>query len=175
MFQSSNVPMFQCSNIPMFQCSKTTLTTRYGVGASRDPCSEVYKGSHPFSEAESRALRLTYIPHTRDQRLIVITTRDYLQSLTNVQAAISVHSFGNVLIYPWGYKVTIEDDVGIMVRAVRSIRKSNNRNIVNFGWKCGLEWITADQWIFLRSRSTGVKFPLLPLPTRWARQFSAGF
>jgi len=58
----------------------------YGVGASRDPCSEVFQGSHPFSEAESRALR------------------DYLQSLRNVQAAISVHSFGNVLIYPWGYK-----------------------------------------------------------------------
>lgn len=32
---------------------------RYGVGASRDPCSEVFQGSHPFSEAESRALRLT--------------------------------------------------------------------------------------------------------------------
>ena len=31
---------------------------RYGVGASRDPCSEVFQGSHPFSEAESRALRL---------------------------------------------------------------------------------------------------------------------
>merc|ERR1712032_1700757 len=58
----------------------------YGVGASRDPCSEVFQGSHPFSEVESRALR------------------DYLQSLTNVKAAISVHSFGNVLIYPWGYK-----------------------------------------------------------------------
>jgi len=58
----------------------------YGVGASRDPCSEVFQGSHPFSEAESRALR------------------DYLQSLTQVKAAISVHSFGSVLIYPWGYK-----------------------------------------------------------------------
>ena len=32
---------------------------RYGVGASRDPCSEVFQGPHPFSEAESRALRLT--------------------------------------------------------------------------------------------------------------------
>ena len=31
---------------------------RYGVGASRDPCSEVFQGPHPFSERESRALRL---------------------------------------------------------------------------------------------------------------------
>jgi len=58
----------------------------YGVGASRDPCSEVYKGSRPFSEVESR------------------TIRDYLGSLSNVKAAVSVHSYGNVLIYPWGYK-----------------------------------------------------------------------
>jgi len=58
----------------------------YGIGASRDPCSEVFQGPHPFSELESRALR------------------DYLHSLRRVKAAISVHSFGNVLIYPWGYK-----------------------------------------------------------------------
>jgi len=59
----------------------------YGIGASTDPCSEVYQGSAPFSERESRALR------------------DYLHSLPNVTVAVSVHSFGNVLIYPWGYKV----------------------------------------------------------------------
>ena len=32
---------------------------RYGIGASRDPCSEVFQGPHPFSELESRALRWT--------------------------------------------------------------------------------------------------------------------
>ena len=49
------------------------------------------------------------IPVTRVSDLITITiTRDYLQKLTKVQAAISVHSFGNVLIYPWGYKVISE-------------------------------------------------------------------
>ena len=37
---------------------KNPSRDRYGVGASRDPCSEVFQGSHPFSEAESRALRL---------------------------------------------------------------------------------------------------------------------
>ena len=46
--------------------------------------------------------------------------------MRKVQAAISVHSFGNVLIYPWGYKVTIEDDGGIlMIMAVRNIKKCN--------------------------------------------------
>ena len=48
-------------------------------------------GSHPFSELES------------------ITLRNYLHQLTassTVTAAVSVHSFGSVIIYPWGYKVT---------------------------------------------------------------------
>ena len=47
-------------------------------------------GSHPFSELES------------------ITLRNYLHQLTassTVTAAVSVHSFGSVIIYPWGYKV----------------------------------------------------------------------
>ena len=48
--------------------------------------------------------------------------------MRNVKAAISVHSFGNVLIYPWGYKVTIEDDGGIlMMRPVRNIRKCSTK------------------------------------------------
>ena len=72
------------------------------------------------------------------QRLIVISTRDYLQSLRNVQAAISVHSFGNVLIYPWGYKVTIEDDGGMLVRAVRNIRKSNKKTLST--WDGNVDW-----------------------------------
>ena len=49
------------------------------------------EGSHPFSELES------------------ITLRNYLHQLTassTVTAAVSVHSFGSVIIYPWGYKVT---------------------------------------------------------------------
>ena len=42
---------------------------------------------------------------TKTITITITITRDYLQKLTKVQAAISVHSFGNVLIYPWGYKV----------------------------------------------------------------------
>jgi len=57
----------------------------YGVGASKNHCSEVYQGPSPFSEAESRAIK------------------NYVEQLQNIRVAVSVHSFGNVLIYPWGY------------------------------------------------------------------------
>eukprot|EP00088_Acartia_fossae_P024293 TRINITY_DN2525_c0_g1_i3.p1 TRINITY_DN2525_c0_g1~~TRINITY_DN2525_c0_g1_i3.p1 ORF type:complete len:431 (-),score=73.77 TRINITY_DN2525_c0_g1_i3:221-1513(-) len=57
----------------------------YGIGASKSKCSEVYQGPNPFSEAESKAMK------------------NYIAKLQNVKIAVSVHSFGNVLIYPWGY------------------------------------------------------------------------
>lgn len=57
----------------------------YGIGASTNHCSEVYQGPTPFSEAESKAIK------------------DYIDKLQNIRVAVSVHSFGNVLIYPWGY------------------------------------------------------------------------
>jgi len=58
----------------------------YGVGASKNPCDEVYKGPHPLSEPESQALN------------------SYIEQTKGIQAAVSVHSYGNVIIFPWGYK-----------------------------------------------------------------------
>ena len=60
----------------------------YGIGASKNPCSEVFQGAHPLSELEST------------------TISNYIKSTRNIKAAISIHSYGNVLIYPWGYKQT---------------------------------------------------------------------
>jgi len=58
----------------------------YGIGASRNPCSEVYQGPHPLSELEA----------------VIIS--NYISTTRGIKAAVSVHSYGNVLIYPWGYK-----------------------------------------------------------------------
>jgi len=60
----------------------------YGIGASKNPCSEVFQGPHPLSELES------------------VTIKNYITKTKNIKAAISIHSYGNVLIYPWGYKQT---------------------------------------------------------------------
>ena len=82
--------------------------------------------------------------------ITITITRDYLQKLTKVQAAISVHSFGNVLIYPWGYKVitvVVGDD---------SLRMDTS---VTLGLKT-------------RKSNTSVGFPLLPLPTTSVKRSS---
>lgn len=53
-------------------------------GSSGDPASEVYRGAGPFSEPETAAIRDLF------------TGRD-------VRAVVSFHSYGEFILYPWGY------------------------------------------------------------------------
>ncbi|XP_042856182.1 carboxypeptidase B-like [Penaeus japonicus] len=58
----------------------------YGVGASDFECSEVFKGAAAFSEPETKALR------------------DAMKKVKdNLKMVLSLHSYGQQLLYPWGY------------------------------------------------------------------------
>ena len=76
-------------NNPSSECKGVDLNRNfpkgYGIGASKNPCSEVFKGSNPLSEKESLAIS------------------NYITNTSNIKAAVSVHSYGNDIIYPWGY------------------------------------------------------------------------
>ncbi|KAG7173138.1 carboxypeptidase B-like [Homarus americanus] len=63
----------------------------FGVGASTDPCSEVYKGPSAFSEPETRALRDAM-----------------LKEKDNMVLVLALHSFGQNLLYPWGWSKTVQ-------------------------------------------------------------------
>ena len=54
------------------------------TGGSTDPASEVYKGSAPFSEPETKALRDLVMQY-------------------DFRYAVSFHSGADVILYPWGY------------------------------------------------------------------------
>jgi hypothetical protein len=71
-----------------------------GIGSSDEPCSEVFRGPHAFSEPENQALR------------------DYLRALFPPQRepdatspapdtasglVISLHSYSELVLYPWGW------------------------------------------------------------------------
>ncbi|KAJ8684202.1 hypothetical protein QAD02_019994, partial [Eretmocerus hayati] len=56
------------------------------VGASSDPCSEIYAGSAPFSEPETAALR-DFILARKGQ----------------IKAYVTLHSYGNYFLHPWGF------------------------------------------------------------------------
>ena len=60
------------------------------IGSSPDPNSEVYRGTAPFSEPETQAVRDLFLGH-------------------DFQALVSYHSFSQIIIYPWGYIVAPTD------------------------------------------------------------------
>ncbi|MBI5242832.1 MAG: zinc carboxypeptidase [Elusimicrobia bacterium] len=55
-----------------------------GEGASGDPDSDIYYGPSAFSEPESQAVR------------------DFVSARPNLTALISYHSYGSLVLYPWG-------------------------------------------------------------------------
>lgn len=79
-------------------CSGVDLNRNYGYhwggkGSSKNPCTETYGGSGGFSEPETAAIR------------------DFiLQSGTKFVASISYHSYGQYILYPWGYDRFITSD-----------------------------------------------------------------
>jgi carboxypeptidase T len=57
-------------------------------GSSPDPISEVYRGTAPFSEPETQLMR------------------DFVNS-RGLRIVLNYHTYGNLLIYPWGYNYSI--------------------------------------------------------------------
>jgi hypothetical protein len=58
-----------------------------GQGASPEPEAENYRGTAPFSEPEPAAMR------------------DFVEADPDVVALLDVHSYGQLVLYPWGYDV----------------------------------------------------------------------
>lgn len=55
-----------------------------GIGTSASSCSDVYKGSAPFSEPETRNVRWL------------------LDHFAEIEAMVDVHSYSELVLYPWG-------------------------------------------------------------------------
>ncbi|XP_018569082.1 carboxypeptidase B-like [Anoplophora glabripennis] len=79
-------------------CSGTDLNRNFGYrwggqGSSKNPCAETYGGSGAFSEPETAAI----------QRFITGTPAKW-------GAYISFHSYGQYILYPWGYNRVVPPD-----------------------------------------------------------------
>ncbi|XP_062276508.1 carboxypeptidase A1-like [Scomber scombrus] len=62
------------------------------AGASSNPCSEVYRGPSPNSESEIKSIV------------------DFVKSHGNIKAFLSIHSYSQMLLYPYGYTRTPAKD-----------------------------------------------------------------
>ena len=73
------------------KCAGVDLNRNFGYkwggkGSSNNQCSETYRGTRPFSEPESRAMR------------------DFILARRgNIRMYITFHSYGQMILYPWGY------------------------------------------------------------------------
>jgi len=77
-------------------------------GSSPSSSSDVYRGSAPFSEPETRAVR-------------------YLCNTHNFKMAMNNHTFGNLLIYPWGYLPNYyTPDSALFVKMSQNMTQNNN-------------------------------------------------
>ena len=79
-------------------CNGVDLNRNYGYkwggqGASRQPCAETFAGAGAFSEPETKAVQ------------------DFLtKSAANFKASLSFHSYGQYILYPWGYDRKVPPD-----------------------------------------------------------------
>ena len=77
------------------------------IGSSPNPNAATYRGSEAFSEPEIAAIR------------------DFV-SARRFRASLSYHSFGNLMIYPWGYASEITPDHHSFVALADSLVAYNN-------------------------------------------------
>uniref|UniRef100_A0A9J7Y937 Carboxypeptidase A1 n=1 Tax=Cyprinus carpio carpio TaxID=630221 RepID=A0A9J7Y937_CYPCA len=75
-----------------------------GAGSSGNPCSETYRGPRVNSESEVKAIV------------------DFVKSHGKLKAFVSIHSYSQMLLYPYGYKYTpAKDNAELNVLAKRTV------------------------------------------------------
>lgn len=83
------------------------------VGSSGDPNSTLYRGKHPLSEPES---------------LCLANVMKKYEGI--IKLYISVHSYGNVIMYPWSHTKKPTQDVYDLVSQQGNFRQSKTRKTV---------------------------------------------
>lgn len=80
------------------RCPGVDLNRNYGFhwgekGTSQRPCSEIYAGPKAFSEPETLA-QMRFFEKTKE----------------NFKAFLTFHSYGQYILYPWGYDTFVPPD-----------------------------------------------------------------
>lgn len=98
-------------------------------GSSPSPSNETYRGTAAFSEPESQAIR------------------DFCEG-TPIDVCISYHSYGNDILYPWGYIYDVTPDEDIFYTLADSM---HSYNTYIFGPAAATLYVTngdSDDWMY---------------------------
>ncbi|HCS47508.1 MAG TPA: hypothetical protein DIW61_04335 [Candidatus Aminicenantes bacterium] len=104
-------------------------------GSSPEPASEVYRGTAPFSEPETRAVRDLF-----GQR--------------EFQALVTYHSYSQVILYPWGYTPAPTDKEALhrsLAADMSTLMEAANGRVYGFGPSAASSYLTngdTTDWAF---------------------------
>ncbi|XP_059052614.1 carboxypeptidase B-like [Achroia grisella] len=129
-------------------CSGVDLNRNFGYrwggkGTSSSPCSEIYRGPRAFSEPESRAVY-----------------EFFEKSAANYVAYVTYHSYGQYILYPWGYENAVppdHDDLQSVGDKMASVIQSTGGDYYSVGSSSKLLYPAAggsDDW----AKSQGIKY-----------------
>ncbi|XP_050686255.1 carboxypeptidase B-like isoform X2 [Eriocheir sinensis] len=111
---------------------------KWGVGASGNPCSETYKGPSAFSERETLGLQ------------------SLMRQIGDIDLFITFHSFGQTVLYPWGWTVKPPANVRMLKRVAKKFgdtvkqmsKGETNYQIGGSGPLYGLASGATDDWAY---------------------------
>lgn len=107
------------------------------VGASSNECSDTFAGLTPFSESETAAFR------------------DYALALNSIDLYLAIHSYGQYILYPWGWTSALPDnadqlhalgsEVGTAIYAVDGTRYTvgSSTNVLYAASGASDDWVFA--------------------------------
>ncbi|GLW95198.1 M14 family zinc carboxypeptidase [Actinokineospora globicatena] len=101
----------------------------YGVGSSTSPCSETYRGPSANSEVETKALQSLWRSLYRDRRATGTTAAAPADTTGMV---ISMHSYSNMVLFPWGFNSSVKSGNDASLRAIAKQMAS-----LAGGWRYG--------------------------------------
>ncbi|SES47384.1 Zinc carboxypeptidase [Actinokineospora terrae] len=87
----------------------------YGTGSSTSPCSETYRGPSANSEVETKALQSLWRSLYRDRRG---TGTGAAAPADTTGMVISMHSYSNMVLFPWGFNSAVKSGNDSSLRAI---------------------------------------------------------
>ncbi len=120
-----------------------------GSGSSPDPFSDIYRGTAPFSEPESQAIENLALTH-------------------DFSAMVTYHSYGQLILYPWGYTYNPPPDVQLlsslsqdMANLIQSVH--GNAYTPQQGSDLYITSGTTDDWFYGALGTIGFTIELRPI------------
>ncbi|XP_050711920.1 carboxypeptidase B-like [Eriocheir sinensis] len=97
------------------KCVGVDLNRNFGyhwgdIGSSSNPCSQLYRGPHAFSEPEAAAVRDAMLEHK-----------------ARIKAYVTFHSYGQLILYPWSYTYDKHDNNDRMAALSNGMAEAINR------------------------------------------------